>query len=127
MGGSADGTGAAASFWAPAGISIDTSGNLSAADANSNNEIRKITRARVATTLAGSTQSVSADGTLATATFNNPFGVAVDGRSPVQPAKQRQPAVNEASESLKNRADSLRPSLCLIHNVPSGSSLFTPS
>ena len=39
--GHADGTGVAASFWGPAGIAVDGSGNLYVADSN-NNMIRKI-------------------------------------------------------------------------------------
>ena len=76
--GSADGTGAAASFGFPMGIAVDGSGNLYVGD-NDNNMIRKITSAGVVTTLAGSTTSGSADGTGAAAFFNAPRGVAIDG------------------------------------------------
>ena len=77
--GSADGTGAAASFKSPMGIATDGSGNLYVADAN-NNKIRKIVIATgVVTTLAGSTTAGSADGTGAAASFNAPIGIATDG------------------------------------------------
>jgi serine/threonine-protein kinase len=75
--GHADGTGAAASFHSPAGLAVDSSGNVYVGD-EFNEEIRKITSAGVVTTLAGSTTSGSSDGTGASASFLNPFGVAVD-------------------------------------------------
>jgi sugar lactone lactonase YvrE len=88
--GSADGTGAAASFSYPEGVAVDGAGNVFVADSDwtgnfylantSNNTIRKITPAGVVTTLAGSAGlSGSADGTVAAALFNEPWGVAVDG------------------------------------------------
>lgn len=77
--GSADGTGAAASFAYPQGIAVDGSGTLYVADAY-NNTLRKITAAGVVTTLAGTAGAVgSADGTGTAATFNQPLGVALDG------------------------------------------------
>jgi len=76
--GSADGTGAAARFNRPAGIAVDSSGNVYVADTN-NNTIRAITPAGVVTTLAGQAgASGSADGTGAAARFNGPSGLAVD-------------------------------------------------
>ena len=79
----ADGTGAAASFNFPAGIAIDSAGNLYVAD-EINSIIRKITPGAVVTTLAG-TQGVMghADGTGAAASFNGPCGVTVDANGNV--------------------------------------------
>ena len=76
--GSADGTGAAASFWNPIGIAVDTAGNLYVADTG-NQTIRKITVARAVSTIAG-TAGVrgSTDGIGAAARFSTPSGVAVD-------------------------------------------------
>jgi sugar lactone lactonase YvrE len=76
--GNADGTGAAASFSFPQGITTDGT-NLYVADFQ-NNEIRKIVIATaVVTTLAGSGASGHADGTGTAATFNLPHGIATDG------------------------------------------------
>jgi len=74
--GFADGTGTAAKFDGPYGVTTDTSDNIYVADTN-NHKIRKITPAGVVTTLAGST-SGSTDGTGIDAMFKYPNGVTVD-------------------------------------------------
>ena len=77
--GSADGTAAAARFFAPSGVAVDSSRNLYVADTG-NFTIRKVTPAGVVTTLAGTASlQGSSDGTGAAARFNYPRGVAVDG------------------------------------------------
>jgi len=76
--GSANGTGTSASFYNPYGVAVDGSGNVYVADKN-NHLIRKITSAGVVTTLAGSGSIGSANGTGTSASFYNPYGVAVDG------------------------------------------------
>jgi len=79
--GSADGTGAAASFYEPRGVAVLSNGNIVVADL-ANNRIRLVATSTytlnsgVVTTLAGSSQG-SADGTGTAASFNGPFGVAV--------------------------------------------------
>jgi sugar lactone lactonase YvrE len=76
--GSADGTGAAASFFYPFAIAVDAAGNVYVTEIG-NYTIRKITPAGVVTTLAGSAGSFgSADGTGADARFKFPQGIAVD-------------------------------------------------
>lgn len=76
--GSTDGTGSAARFNFPSGISSDTAGNIYVAD-QVNNTIRKVTSAGVVTTLAGTAgSSGSADGTGSAARFNAPWDIAVD-------------------------------------------------
>ena len=76
-GGSADGTGSAASFYYPSGVAVDAAGNVYVTDYY-NSKIRKISPAGVVTTLAGSGSRSFADGTGAAASFHSPFGVAVD-------------------------------------------------
>src|SRR5665213_3067444 len=75
--GSTNATGTAASFYYPTGVAVDTAGNVYVADSG-NNLIRKITSGGVVTTLAGSLSGGSTNGTGTAASFNQPFGVAVD-------------------------------------------------
>jgi hypothetical protein len=79
--GHADGTGAAASFSNPSGITTDSVGDIYVADSN-NGTLRKITPAGVVTTLAGTAGGFGhADGTGAAASFSNPSGIATDSAS----------------------------------------------
>lgn len=71
-----DGTGQAARFQHPIGITFDSAGNLVV---TSSNAIRRITTAGVVTTLAGLSSSRGAvDDTGTAARFNEPVGIAVD-------------------------------------------------
>jgi len=72
----ADGTGAAASFYYPAGIAVLSDGTIVVADA-SNHRIRLVTPLGVVTTLAGSGSPNFADGTGTAASFKSPNEVAV--------------------------------------------------
>ena len=74
----ADGTGTAASFWFPAGLSVDGAGNVFVADIG-NKRIRKVTPAGVVTSLAGNGTASFADGLGTLACFSYPSGVALDG------------------------------------------------
>lgn len=76
--GSADGTGAAASFNQPRAVATDSADNVYVTDTN-NHTIRKITPAGEVTTLAGATeQSGGSDGQGSAARFFAPFGIAVN-------------------------------------------------
>jgi sugar lactone lactonase YvrE len=76
--GSADGSGAAASFRYPTGIVTDGTGNLFVTDPGQNT-IRKITPAGLVSTLAGSPGVYGGvDGNGAVARFNSPTGIAID-------------------------------------------------
>jgi DNA-binding beta-propeller fold protein YncE len=76
--GSVDGTGIAARFFHPKGLAVDAAGNLYVAD-STNHEIRKVTSAGVATTLAGSAgRTGGADGTGSVARFHFPSAITID-------------------------------------------------
>lgn len=72
--GYADGTGAAAVFNRPAGVTLDAMGNIYVTDAG-NNRIRKVAPGGVVTTLAGSGAAGSNDGAGDAASFNRPYGI----------------------------------------------------
>lgn len=75
-----DGTGTAASFYRPSGITVGNGGNLYVADTD-NCMIRKITPAGVVTTIAGGVEfsnAGSTDGTGREARFALPYDVAAD-------------------------------------------------
>jgi len=76
--GADNGAGAIATFDLPEGIAVDATGNVFVAD-NGNNLIRKITPDGTVSTFAGSGTAGSANGTGTGASFNSPFGIAVDG------------------------------------------------
>ncbi len=75
--GNLDGAGSEARFAGPQGLAVDAAGNLLVADAP-NQRIRKVTRAGVVSTFAGTGQSGRADGSATTATFCNPDHLAID-------------------------------------------------
>jgi sugar lactone lactonase YvrE len=77
--GNSDGTGSAARFSGVNGVAVDSSGDVYAADGNSNYTIRKITPAGVVTTIAGTAGIFGfADGTGPAALFYVPNGIAID-------------------------------------------------
>jgi sugar lactone lactonase YvrE len=72
-----NGTGTAAGFYTPVGITLDATGNFYVSEV-SNQAIRKITSAAVVTTLAGNGTAGNQNGTGTAATFNQPVGMVVD-------------------------------------------------
>jgi sugar lactone lactonase YvrE len=75
--GAIDGVGSAARFADPQNVAVDGSGTIYVADAG-NNLVRRITPAGVTTTLAGKAGvGGTADGTLISATFGSPSGIAL--------------------------------------------------
>jgi sugar lactone lactonase YvrE len=85
--GSSDGTGTSATFFFPAGVAVDATGNLYITDAQLG-LIRKITPSAVVTTLAGSGAPGNTDGTGAAASFAIPLGIAIDANGNLYIAEQ---------------------------------------
>ena len=77
LSGSVDGSGTAASFNHPFGLSLNAAGDLLIAD-EWNHKIRKMTPAGVVSTIAGDGNLGTTDGTPLTARFNFPVDVASD-------------------------------------------------
>jgi sugar lactone lactonase YvrE len=73
--GSANGKRSASRFGSPSGVAVDRSGNVYVTSANL---VRRITAAGEVTTLAGTLQGGTGDGTGSAAKFNLPNGAAVD-------------------------------------------------
>ncbi len=94
-----DGPAAQALFHYPGGVACDASGNRYVAD-TSNHVIRKISPSGETTTLAGSPREPgSADGTGASARFNEPFGLALDGNGFLLVTDSANHAVRRVSSS----------------------------
>lgn len=85
--GHTDGTGGAATFFRPWGLTLDGSGDLLVAE-HGNNGIRKVTPAGVVTTIGGVASPASMDGTGTFARFVDPVGVAVDSAGNVYVAER---------------------------------------
>jgi hypothetical protein len=97
--GTNDGGGATARFSAPAGIAVDSSGNVYVAD-RSNDTIRKITPTATVSTLAGlAGVSGSSDGTGSGSRFNQPGGVAVDGAGNIYVADKSNNTIRKVTPS----------------------------
>jgi sugar lactone lactonase YvrE len=75
----ANGTGTAASFNTPQGLTLDASGNLYVAD-EGNHLIREVSTSGIAGTFAGSGYSGSENGTILRATFNAPYALTLDAK-----------------------------------------------
>lgn len=82
MVGSTNGIGPGARFSNPAGIALDTAGNIYVSDLG-NDTIRKIATGAVVSTLAGLPGTIGCDDGGAAARFDSPFGLAVDSKGNV--------------------------------------------
>ena len=89
-----NGTGTAASFTSPVGLTMDSSGNVLVADFN-NNAIRKVTPAGVVSTFAGTGAYGFVNGTGTAASFHGPNGVTVDSDGNVLVADQNNHAIRK--------------------------------
>ena len=102
--GSLDGTNAGARFNQPNGIAIDASGNLFVAD-TANNMIRKVTPVGtnwVVTTIAGTTNSGSANGTNTVARFNSPPALVADSGGNIYVSDYGNHTIRKATPSGTN-------------------------
>lgn len=97
--GAADGTGASASFYHPAGVAMDRSGNLYVADAF-NCTIRRVTATGVVTTFAGAAGTAgSTDAAGAAARFRYPAAVATDSGGNVFVADMQNDVIRKITPS----------------------------
>ncbi len=97
IGGSVDGTGAAARFLNASGVATDSAGNAFVAD-RLDHTIRRITTAGVVTTFAGAPGSSGAvDDTGNAALFSSPVGVATDGADNIYVADRANHAIRKIS------------------------------
>jgi hypothetical protein len=105
-----DGTGTTASFNNPNGVALDSASNVYVGDTG-NNAIRKINPVGVVTTFAGWLNGTSGfvDGTGTTASFNAPYGVALDSASNIYVADYS----NHAIRKIVCSCSSIPGSYCL--------------
>jgi sugar lactone lactonase YvrE len=96
--GSADGTGSAAQFFYPGGVTVDTSGNVYVADTHSCT-IRRVTSGGTVTTLAGKVGAGAIDATGSAARFNFPESVAVDASGNAYVADSYNQTIRKISSS----------------------------
>ena len=96
--GATNGPGSTARFFWPYGLAADNHGNLFVADTY-NNLIRKIDNHGTVTTLAGSGFKLSNDGKGTEASFNHPYGLAVDGQGNVFVADTDNNLIREISQT----------------------------
>ena len=96
--GSANGTGTAATFFKPASLAFDSSGNLFVSEFG-NRMIRKITSTGVVTTFAGSSANGSSDGTGTSASFSSPLGMVIDSTDSIYVVDQNNNMVRKVTSA----------------------------
>jgi len=98
--GTTDGTGNAARFNRPVAVAVDGAGTVYVADSN-NHAIRQVTPAGVVTTLAGTAASSGyIEGPVASAKFNRPSGIAVDGGGNIYVADSNNQAIRKIAAGM---------------------------
>jgi len=98
--GSVNGTGSAARFHYPLGVTVDSAGNIYVADGG-NNEIRKVTSAGQVSTYAGQAGNTGTnDGTWSAARFQMPCGVTVDSAGNIYVTDYGNNTIREVTRSL---------------------------
>ena len=119
--GASDGVGVEARFFYPTDVALDRSGNLYVTD-TANNKIRKITSNGSVTTIAGSGVQGSIDGVGKEASFNYPYGIAVDDSGNVYVAdtgnhKIRKLTPSPAPSPLPSPSPSPTPPVVVPQNI----------
>ena len=95
--GSADGTGSAAQFNDPTGVTVDPFGNVYVADYG-NNTVRVVTPTGVVTTLAGKAGRIgSTDAAGSSARFDGPAGIGIDGSGNLYVADANNDTIREVT------------------------------
>jgi sugar lactone lactonase YvrE len=124
--GSSDGTGTAAQFNNPAGLAVDSNGNLYVTD-SANDTIRKVTPAGAVTTLAGRVGvEGGADGTGTTALFNTPLGIAVDGSGNLYVADSYNDTIRKGAAAAPDSSPPRLINLSTRAQVGTGANILIP-
>ncbi|MBC7514190.1 MAG: hypothetical protein H7234_07115 [Herminiimonas sp.] len=96
--GFADAQGGAARFNSPRGVAVSSRGDVYVADF-ANHRIRKVTPLGVVTTFAGNDHAGAGNGTSAAASFNDPAGIAIDGKDDLYVGDQGNQLIRKISSA----------------------------
>lgn len=108
---SIDGVGPTAAFAYPNGVAVDSENNIYVSDSEGYS-VRKVTPEGVVTTFAGSGASGSADGVGEAASFNRPYGIAVDDADHVYVADQYNCTIRRISPAAEVTTFAGSPGVC---------------